>query len=387
MSISNLFEPNHNQIYVGSFNIVDTPILNLSDNNYLVRNIITGEIEINTSGSGSETVTGAINNGTGQPIYSLDVGGILNFNTLTGNSAQGVTISPPSSGNVEINNTFLNQSVKTTDSVSFVGVVTDISGSTANSLGANTFSNSTSIGIDNTTKDLVTITDIMSTDTAQTVSAVKTFTATPIISNIGTPGGNIAVPSGISSIMALQSAGAQTINNVCSYFNTSPTPAVIKDSGIATSSLVTLAGLVTANYNLENSQPISNNTDSIVIYDTVNLTSPSISYNFGTGLFTINKAGIYTFNATTLFTTNPAGTRGVYFTYNANTLHYSNMYISSSGSTTNTEINNSFTNKFAINDTVSLIAFQNSGIGINIEGNDDDASSFTNIYITGITSS
>lgn len=77
---------------------------------------------------------------------------------------------------------------------------------------------------------------------AQTLTN-KTLT-NPVIANINN-GQNIAVPAGISSIFALQSAAPQTTDNVATYFNSSPNPAVLQDSGIAASSLVTLTGAQT----------------------------------------------------------------------------------------------------------------------------------------------
>src|SRR4051812_4740492 len=68
--------------------------------------------------------------------------------------------------------------------------------------------------------------NIVDLSTAQTLTG-KTLT-TPIINAISNGGQSITVPSGISSIFALQSAGAQTAGNICTYFNTSPTPAVIQ---------------------------------------------------------------------------------------------------------------------------------------------------------------
>lgn len=82
--------------------------------------------------------------------------------------------------------------------------------------------------------------DLLSTQTLYG----KTLT-TPIIAQIQNGGQNVTVPSGISSIFALQSAGAQTANNLATYFNSSPTPAVLQDSGIALSSVVTLTGTQT----------------------------------------------------------------------------------------------------------------------------------------------
>ena len=70
--------------------------------------------------------------------------------------------------------------------------------------------------------------------------ANKTLT-TPIIGAILNGGQTINIPSGISSIMALQSAGAVTTGNICNYFNTK----VIQDSGVALTSMVTLTGTQT----------------------------------------------------------------------------------------------------------------------------------------------
>jgi hypothetical protein len=243
MSIQNLEYENEYEILVASLSITEDPIIDNTNSNVLVRNATTGAIEINNNILPGD-VTGAANLGSGAIVYQGQSGTILDFNTLTGNSSQGVVITPApefTGGNIEIGNNYLNQSVTTTSSPTFVSIISDLSGCTAKSLAAETTSTATPIGIDNTSKDIVSLTDIMSTDTAQSVTGIKTFTAAPVISNINN-GFNISVPSNISSIFALQSASAQTTGNICTYFNSSPAPAVIQDSGIASSNITTLSG-------------------------------------------------------------------------------------------------------------------------------------------------
>lgn len=111
-----------------------------------------------------------------------------------------------------------------------------------------TINNVGTLTLPTTTGTLALTSDIPSnfvtTNTPQTISAIKTFSANPVISAINN-GQNITVPSNISSIFALQSAAPQVTGNVCTYLNSSPTPAVIQDSGIAASSLATLTGTQT----------------------------------------------------------------------------------------------------------------------------------------------
>lgn len=57
MSISNLFENNEYHVYVGDLNITNTPVLDNTNSNYLVRSN-TGVIELNTSGSGAQGAAG-----------------------------------------------------------------------------------------------------------------------------------------------------------------------------------------------------------------------------------------------------------------------------------------------------------------------------------------
>lgn len=90
---------------------------------------------------------------------------------------------------------------------------------------------------DGTIKVNPSLVDLTST---QTLTG-KTLTD-PIINRIFNGGQPIIVPSGISSQFALQSVAPQTTDNLASYANSSPTFGVLKDSGIASSSLVTLTG-------------------------------------------------------------------------------------------------------------------------------------------------
>lgn len=357
MSISNLFIPNQYNLLCNDFScngltaddITSTivtsdgiqfsspPPINNTLNDLLAVDSI-GDIVIRQASSIPGTGTQTINNAPGVTVpIKADLASTpsdIILNGLAVNGAQGFVLipAPPlTGGDIVINNSFLNQSVTTTSSPLFNSLTSGL----------------THIGglyIDNP----------------------------PLIAG-ATDNNCLIIPASgqIQQKTMVSLNDAQTITN--------------KTINSSSNILNIDSLLISAYYNLENSQPISNNTDSVIIYDTTNVTSPSISYNSGTGIFTINKVGVFTFNATTAFTANITGTRGVYFTHNGDTLHYSNMYISAASSTINTQINNTFTNKFIIGDTISVVAFQNSGIGLQIEGNDDDVSSFTSIMITGVT--
>jgi hypothetical protein len=99
------------------------PVINNSDNNFLVRNATTGSVELNTSGVPGG-INGAINVGTGAPVYHGQSGSILQFNNLLANGAQGFSITPApplTGGDITINNNFLNQDVRTSAAPSFLG--------------------------------------------------------------------------------------------------------------------------------------------------------------------------------------------------------------------------------------------------------------------------
>lgn len=241
MSISNLFEKNQYDIFVNSLDISKVPTLNNANSNFLVRNITTGEIELNTSGGGSGTVSGGATLGTGAPVFQGEIGSVLDFNSISGNSTEGVTITGApvlTGGNIEIGNSFLNQSVKTTDNVSFVGVVADISGSTANSLASETSPTAMTIGIDTTTKSLVKVTNTMDLSSAQTVTGIKNFTARPNIPSLTSGANIITMPlhTGIGVLGPISS----TNNNIATFSGSDGQ--IIQDGGFTIAQIAGATG-------------------------------------------------------------------------------------------------------------------------------------------------
>lgn len=129
MSIANLEHPNNFDCFFNTLSLTKTPILDNTNNNFLIRNPVSGIIEINNSVVPSEDViTGGLSIGSGVNIFNGQTGSILDFNCLSVNPLQGFELIPPpfSGGNIEITNNYLDQSVKTTDTPLFLGA--DMSG-------------------------------------------------------------------------------------------------------------------------------------------------------------------------------------------------------------------------------------------------------------------
>lgn len=108
------------------------PTIDNANNNVLVRNATTGEVELNTD-IGLSNVSDGSNLGVGVPVFHAKNGTILEFNSLSANGAQGFSLTPAPGpgGDIVINNTFLDQSVTTTSSPSFNSSVTVSSTTTA----------------------------------------------------------------------------------------------------------------------------------------------------------------------------------------------------------------------------------------------------------------
>jgi hypothetical protein len=202
-----------------------------------------------TSIPGTGDITGASSLGTGQPIYQSQSGFTLQFNSLTGTSGD-IVISPPLAGNVNIdvgtNIANLTGTQTFTGTKSFTSVPNCLNGiqlGNLNTVDALSYAIPLGIALSDGIS-VVKMNNVVDTVSSQTLTN-KTLTD-PVINRIFN-GQAIIVPTGISSIFALQSAGAQTSGNLCNYLNSSPTPAIIQDSGIAASSLVTLSGTQTLN--------------------------------------------------------------------------------------------------------------------------------------------
>jgi hypothetical protein len=118
-------------------------------------------------------------------------------------------------------------------------------------------------------------------------------------------------------------------------------------------------------------------------YDTIALSTPNITYNTSSGLFTINTAGVYTFCASTAFAANATGVRAVNFEKNISTPYLNTMNIPPNASGL-TSIQMSYTDSFIIGDTLSVEVYQNTGGTLNVICATTNDLNYCNINVTFI---
>jgi len=159
---------------------------------------------------------------------------------------------------------------------------------------------------------------------------------------------------------------------------------VLVDSGV---SLATVGQLsyVEAEYYLANNQNIAQNTAGPVAFDTAVTTNSAISYTLGSGVFTINKAGLYNVVASIMFTSSAVGTRIAYFNSPANTGPFYGQTYAAPPATGQTAIGLSFCRYFAAGSTFNLYGQISGTTGtLAFEGSSDvGASNACRILISG----
>jgi hypothetical protein len=134
---------------------------------------------------------------------------------------------------------------------------------------------------------------------------------------------------------------------------------------ITTSSLPIPSTIFVA-YHLNTSVSIPNSTVTALVYDTVDINNPAITYNNSTGLFTVNTTGYYIITCSTVFITNSTGYRSFVIQNGAGT-NVSNI-VSVPSTTQETSANNSYVGYFEGGTTFQVLVSQTSGGGLNIIG-------------------
>jgi hypothetical protein len=268
MSVAILEQFNEKALLFGSLNLTEPPTINNSNTNFIVRNAITGQIELNTTSS-SGGVSGATNLGTGQPVYESQTGSILNFNTLS-NTSGNIVISPPSAGNLNID---------INPNASFNSITTG----TANIDFLNIFSpptvNDTSNVLALAGSSVVTRDNVVDTTSVQSITGTKSFSKLNTLQLYGITGSSPTValgPGAGGTGSAVSILGNDLVGEIAITVGAAPTSsvAIVATITMSTASatrpqplisftgpstpIASLPGVITASFQSSNSWAIIN---------------------------------------------------------------------------------------------------------------------------------
>lgn len=146
---------------------------------------------------------------------------------------------------------------------------------------------------------------------------------------------------------------------------------------------------VNAQLHLTTSQSIASNplgANVRLTYDTIDISSPAVTYSTSTGVITIVMPGIYTFTMQTVFATNNAGDRGSAFVYNSGAIYGLSVgpALLTVGGTNLNSLVSTFVRQMNAGDTVSAQCFQNSGGALNAIGSATNATYFCLLSVVGV---
>jgi len=141
-----------------------------------------------------------------------------------------------------------------------------------------------------------------------------------------------------------------------------------------------------ARYSLTTSVQTFMGVAEFVIYDTAGLPNSRLSYNAGTGIFTVNVAGVYTFTALNTYATDAGGTsRNIWFSKNFSSIHTMEQKATPL-STSVVDVSTAYTDFLNIGDQINVYAFQDSpSSSVNLVGSASNATDFCAITISIIT--
>ena len=119
-------------------------------------------------------------------------------------------------------------------------------------------------------------------------------------------------------------------------------------------------------YTLSADQSIPSGTNTAIVYDTAVSTDGSVSYNSSTGLFTVNKAGIYQLSASAVWASSSSGARGLFISagQGGDTYAYQQSSASTSSLTNANTVSTSV--RFAAGAQFSFYVIQNSGAAVSL---------------------
>jgi len=132
---------------------------------------------------------------------------------------------------------------------------------------------------------------------------------------------------------------------------------------------------------LTTSVSTSNGAFTIVKLDTIQNTSPAITYNTGTGLWTCNIAGTFLFNTTVAYAGNATGARVAYYKLNGTTIYMASL-ISSNATASPPCASTSVSLNLNVGDTIGVFSWQNSGGNLNINGTGSALDFYTQTHVT-----
>ena len=136
-------------------------------------------------------------------------------------------------------------------------------------------------------------------------------------------------------------------------------------------------------YHLNTSQSISNATVTTLVYDTIDTATSNITYS--TGIFTINTAGIYIFDAGIIFASNAVGERYVNFKKNTGVNSVQSFRLNTNA-TDVWQVNNTYNDLFAVNDTLLIQLYQTSTGTLNASGVSTSSANYCNMTVNYIIS-
>jgi hypothetical protein len=252
MSIANLRNPTNTEpfnIYCGDLNLdklilAQTPVIDNSQNNFLVRDPITGLTKVNDS-VGSGSITGATSLGSGSAIYQGESGSTLQFNSLLGTSGN-ILVSSPIGGSITLNidsnvaTLSSSQTITGTKTFSNPPIISQITNT-------GTLTLPTTTGTLALVSQIPSLTNYVDLTSNQSITGIKTFLGAPVISTITNTGiltlptttGTLALVSQIPSLTNyVDLSSNQSITGV-KTFSTAPVISSITNTGTLTLPITT----------------------------------------------------------------------------------------------------------------------------------------------------
>src|ERR1700679_4024636 len=150
-------------------------------------------------------------------------------------------------------------------------------------------------------------------------------------------------------------------------------------NGINISSLS--SNISSAMFSLAGTESLGSSVSTTIIYDNPTST-PNLTYNSTNGLFTIARAGLYTWSVMTVFAINATGTRYTYLIYNLGSDRLSQNSIASPLSADYTSLSSTLSLFMNVGDTMQIQGLQTSGASLAIIGSTTSSQSFFNFVIS-----